>query len=219
MSERRLRLYDYSASGNCYKVRLLLAHLSRPFERVAIDIFAGQTLTDEYARINPLRSTPVLEIDDGRYLRESGAILVYLASRTPYLPDDPFGLADVVGWLIYEQTDVMPFIGGLRFRLLTGRLRASDADAIRRSEGATEVLSHLEEHLGTRDFFVGGRYTIADIAIYGYTHVASDAGLDLEPFPALGAWLRRVQEQPGYIADLEPYGDNAAAGASRSIYD
>lgn len=214
-----LRLYDYAGSGNCYKVRLLLAHLNRPYQRIAIDIFGGETLTDEYARINPLRSTPVLELAGGRYLCESGAILVYLATDTPYLPDDPFELAGVIGWLIYEQTDVMPLIGGLRFRMLTGRLSPSDPDAIRRRDGAHDVLSHLEGHLSTRDFFVGDRYTIADIAIYGYAHVAHETGLDLAPFESLRAWLRRVELQPGYIEDLEPYGDNATPGAGRSIYD
>jgi glutathione S-transferase len=218
MPDRPLRLYDYAASGNCYKVRLLLAQLGRSYERVPIDIFAGGTLTDEYAAVNPMRSTPVLETDDGRRLRESGAILLYLARATPYLPDDPFELAQVASWLIYEQTDVMPFIGGLRFRLMTGRLLPSDAEAIRRRDAALEVLSHLEAHLSEHGFFVGGRYTIADIAIYGYTHVAHDAGLDLSHLTSVNRWLRRVEEQPGYTADLEPYPENAAKGAGRSLY-
>jgi glutathione S-transferase len=125
-----MRLYGYPASCNCYKVRLLLANLERPYERVPVDIFAGDTLTDEYARMNPARTTPVLETDDGRYLPESNAILVYLAQGTPYLPDDPFELAQVVRWLVYEQTDVIPTMGGLRFRLLVGRLQPSDPDAV-----------------------------------------------------------------------------------------
>src|SRR5438105_1050890 len=105
---RNIRLYDYTASGNCYKVRLLLAQLGRAYERVPVDIFGGDTLTDEYAALNPFRSTPVLELEDGRVLIESNAILWYLASGTPFLPSDPFSQAEVCRWLLYEQTDVMP---------------------------------------------------------------------------------------------------------------
>jgi glutathione S-transferase len=214
-----LRLYDYVASCNCYKVRLLLAQLELPYERVAIDIFNGETLTDEYAEMNPGRTTPVLETDDHRYLPESNAILFHLARDTPYLPDDPFELAEVVRWLVYEQTDVVPTMGGLRFRLLVGRLMPSDPDAVRRKEGAIEVLRFLDEHLATRDFFVGGRYTIADIAVYGYSHLAHEAGIDMEPYLNLRAWFARVEEQTGYIEDVEPYGADAAPGAGRSLYD
>ena len=214
-----MRLYDYFASCNCYKVRLLLAHLGRPYERVPIDIFAGETLTDDYARVNPSRTTPMLETDDGRYLPESNAILVYLAHGTPFLPDDPVDLAEVVRWLVYEQTDVIPTMGGLRFRLLVGRLEPSDPEAIRRKQGALEVLRLLDGHLATREFFVGGRYTIADVAIYGYTHVAHEAGIDLQPYSNLRAWFERVEEEPGYIEDVEPYGSNAAPGAGSSLYD
>ena len=219
MSERNgLRLYDYFASCNCYKVRLLLAQLGLPYERVPIDIFNGETLTDEYSAMNPSRTTPVLETEDRRYLPESNAILVYLAKGTPYLPDDAFELAQVVRWLIYEQTDVIPTMGGLRFRLLVGRLTPSDPDAIRRTEGAAEVLRLLDDHLRTRDFFVAGRYTIADVAIYGYSHLAHEAGIDMRPYPNLRAWFERVEQQPGYIEDVEPYGANAAPGAGHSLY-
>jgi glutathione S-transferase len=214
-----VRLYDYPASCNCYKVRLLLAQLALPYERVPVDIFDGDTLTDEYAAMNPARTTPVLETDAGRFLPESNAILFYLAQGTPFLPEDPFERAEVVRWLIYEQTDVIPTMGGLRFRLLVGRLTPEDPDAVRRREGALEVLRLLDDHLATREFFVGGRYTIADIAIYGYTHLAPEAGIDLEPDENLRAWFDRVEQQPGYIEDVEPYGANAAPGAGRSLYD
>jgi glutathione S-transferase len=214
----QMRLYDYTGSCNCYKVRLLLAQLGLPYERIPIDIFAGETLTDEYAQINPARSTPVLEAD-GRYLPESNAILTFLAEGTPYLPAEPFEKAQVIGWLIYEQTDVLPLIGGLRFRLLTGRLKASDRDAERRRKGALEVLRALDEHLATREFLVGSGYTIADIAVYGYTHRADEAGLELAPYANVRAWLGRVEAQPGFIEDVAPYGANAAPGAGRSIYD
>src|SRR5438046_4084906 len=192
-----MRLYDYSASCNCYKVRLLLAQLGRAYERVPVDIFAGETLTDEYAAMNPARTTPVLETDDGRFLPESNAILFYLALGTPFLSDEPFERAEVVHWLVYEQTDVIPTMGGLRFRLLVGRLEPDDPDAVRRKKGALEVLKLLDGHLAARDFFVGGRYTIADIAIYGYTHRAHEAGIDLEPYANLRAGFERVEQQPG----------------------
>src|SRR5919199_4575308 len=120
MERRLVKLYDYAASANCYKVRLLLAQLGVEYERVAVDIFDGGTLTDEFERLNPFRSTPVLELPDGRTLIESNAILWYLAAGTPFLPDDPFGQAEVVRGLDHEQPDVMPTIGGLRFRIVTG---------------------------------------------------------------------------------------------------
>jgi glutathione S-transferase len=211
----RVRLYDYAASANCYKVRLLLAQLGLEYERVPVDIFAGDTLTDEYALINPARTTPVLEDPPGTFLQESNAILLQLGRGTPFLPDDP----QVYRWLLYEQADVVPTMGGLRFRLITGRLSPDDLDAVRRREASHEVLHLLDAHLATRDFFVGGSYSVADIGIYGYAHVAGEAGLDLEPYAALRAWVARVQAQPGYLNDLAPYPPNARAGASRSIYD
>ena len=213
-----LRLYDYAASANCYKVRLLLAQLERPYERVPIDIFAGETLTDEFYRLNPARTTPVLEIGAGSYLQESGAILFYLADGTPHLPDEPLARAQVLRWLIIEQTDVIPTMGGLRFRLLTGRLRADDPEARRRHEAALEILDLMDVHLRDRDFLLGDRYTIADLANYAYVHVAPQAGLDLQRFPAVEAWLARIEAQPGFIDDLEPYPPNARVGAGSSIY-
>jgi glutathione S-transferase len=213
-----LRLYDYTASCNCYKARLLLGNLGREYERVPVDIFDGATLTDEFAALNPARTTPVLATPEGP-LPESNAILVYLAAGTPLLPDDPFELAQVVRWLIFEQTDVIPTIGGLRFRLLVGRLTADDPDAVQRKAGALEVLRLLDDHLAGRAWLVGGRYTIADVAVYGYTHLAHEAGIDLGPYENLRTWFERVERQPGYVEDVEPYGANAAPGAGRSLYD
>jgi glutathione S-transferase len=210
-----LRLYDYAASANCYKVRLLLAQLGRPYDRVPIDIFGGDTLTEEYAALNPARETPVLQIGDDAYLPESGAILAYLAEGTGFMPADPIGRAQALRWLLFEQTGVMMPIGGLRFRLLTGRISAEAAE--RRRPLALTGLAVLERHLGRHDFFVG-EYGIADIAIYGYAHVAHEAGIDLAGFPAVRAWCERVAAQPGHVNDLEPYPANAMAGAGRSIY-
>lgn len=213
-----MKLYDYGASCNCYKVRLLLSQLEIEYERVPVDIFDGGTLTEEFGRMNPARTTPVLEADDGRFLQESNAILVYLAEGTPLLPDDRFERAQVLRWLIYEQTDVIPTIGGLRFRLLAGRLEASDPRAVRRRDGGIEVLKVLDGHLSSHDYFAADRYSIADIAVYGYTHRSHEAGIDLEPFAHVREWLERVERQPGYIEDVEPYPANAAPGAGRSIY-
>ena len=214
-----MRLYDYAASANCYKARLLLGQLRLPYERVAIDIFAGDTLTDDFAAKNPARSTPVLETDDGRYLQESNAILWYLAEGSDFLPENALARAQVVRWLIIEQTDVMPGIGGLRFRLQTKRWTVDHPDAIRRRELGLAALDMLEEHVGAHSFFVDERYSIADISLYAYTHVAPDAGFDLEAFPAVAAWLRRVEATPRFVNDLQPYPPNADRGAGTSLYD
>ena len=213
------RLYDYAASGNCYKVRLALAQLGFEYERVPVDIFAGETLTPEFAAINPARSTPVLELADGRRLPESGAILFHLAHGTELLPDDPFEQSQVLRWLLFEQSELLPVTGGLRFRLVTGRLEPGSRGAQARHAGGVQMLGLLDEHLRDRAFLLGGRYTIADIALYGYTHVAHEAGLPMVDFPAVEAWLERVAHQPGYTNDLLPYPPNARPGAGRSIYD
>jgi glutathione S-transferase len=214
-----MRLYDYAASANCYKARLLLAQLGAAYERIPIDIFGGDTLTDDFEERNPQRSTPVLETDDGRYLQESNAILWYLAQGTRFLPDHPFEQAHVVKWLVLEQTDVMPGIGGLRFRLLTGRLTPDDPDARRRRALGADALELLDRHLVGRAYVVGDRYTIADISLYAYTHTAPEAGFVLADYPALAEWLRRVERQEGFLNDLQPYPKNARPGAGRSVYD
>ncbi len=216
MSE--LRLYDYAPSCNCYKVRLLLANLGQSYERIPVDIFAGETLTNEYAQKNPTRTTPLLELPDGRFLPESAAILVYLAEGTELWPDEAFDRAQVLRWLVYEQTDVIPATGGLRFRLITGRLAPDDADAQRRRTAGQEVLALLNNHLMSRPFLVGDRYTVADIAVYGYVHVANEAGYDMSAYPNIERWLGLVAAQVGYMNDVEPYPANARAGAGSSIY-
>jgi glutathione S-transferase len=212
-----MRLYDYAASCNCYKARLLLVQLGLRYERVPVDIFAGETLTHEYARINPARTVPVLETDEG-FLPESNAILTYLAEGTEFMPTARFERAQVVRWLLYEQTEVVYMIGGLRFRLLVGRWTAEEPEAARRARGARDVLGVLEEQLSHRPFLVGS-YSIADIAVYGYAHRADEAGIDLAPYEHVRRWFRRIEEQPGCVEDVEPYPANAAPGAGRSIYD
>jgi glutathione S-transferase len=207
-----VRLYDYPASGNCYKVRLLLALLGREYERVTVDIFAGETLTDAYAAINPLRETPVLELESGERIAQSPAILWYLAEGTPFLPSERVARAHVLQWLAFEQERVMGGIGGPRFRRLTGRPPIAGRLAI-----GEQALATLDAHLGERDWLVGDRCTIADVAIYGYGHVAEDAGLT--PGPHVRAWMERLRALPGFVADLVPYPENARAGVGRSIYD
>ncbi len=211
-----MRLYDYDASANCYKIRLLLALLGTPYERVPIDIFGGDTLTDEYRALNPVRETPVLELDSGETIAQSNAILWYLAESTPFLPDSRVERALVAQWLFFEQERVMSGIGAARFRTLTGRDPALAAARFVVGEGALAV---LEEHLVDRSFLVGDRCSIADLSVFAYTHVAPDAGYELGRYPAVGAWLGCVRDQPGFVDDLAPYPENAREGASRSIYD
>ena len=214
-----MRLYDYDASGNCFKVRLLLALLGREYERVPVDIFAGETLTDGYARVNPLRETPVLETDDGEFVAQSNAILFYLAEGTGYLPDDPVARAQALQWTYFEQERVMPGLGGTRFRRLTGRAAADPAADARRFQTGLETLATLDAHLAARDWLVGDGPTIADLSVFAYTHVAGDAGFELERYPAVVAWLDRVRALPGFVDDLAPYPENARPGKRRSIYD
>jgi glutathione S-transferase len=211
-----VRLYDYNASGNCYKARLLLALLDREYERVPIDIFAGDTLTDEYAKLNPARETPVLELDDGTVLTQSNAILWYLAEGTPFLPDGALERGQVAQWMFFEQERVMNGIGGARFRIITGRNPELVQAKLELGESA---LAMLDAHLSGRSFLVGENCSSADVSNFAYTHVAGDAGYELADYPAVDAWLTRVRSQPRFMNDLVPYPDNARPGASRSVYD
>jgi glutathione S-transferase len=214
-----LRLHDYSASGNCYKVRLLLAQLGRDYERVPVDLFGGDTLTDDYARLNPQRQTPVLEIDGAEPLTESGAILVHLAEGTEYLPEDPNERAQALRWLFFEQTEVIPGIAGLRFRIITGRIRPDGREAQwRRSVGAA-ALTVLNDRLANSKWLAGDAYSIADISLFAYVHVADEAGFELSEYPHVQEWIRNVRGTRGYMNDLEPYPPNSMAGKGRSIYD
>ncbi|MGZ6705830.1 MAG: glutathione S-transferase family protein [Solirubrobacteraceae bacterium] len=214
-----MRLYDYDASGNCFKVRLLLALLEVAYERVPVDIFAGDTLTDAYAALNPARETPVLELDDGRVVTQSNAILWFLGHGTDWLPGDRFGQARTVEWLTFEQEQVMGGIGGPRFRLLTGRVERGDAALQGRLAIGRGALDRLDGVLGAQPFLLGDAPTIADLSVYGYAHVAGDAGLDLAGWRAVAAWCERIASLPGYAGELAPYPPNTRPGAGRSIYD
>ncbi len=179
-----MRLYDYAASGNCYKARLALALLGRTYERVEIDIFAGDTLTAEYAAINPARETPVLELDDGTLLVQSNAILWYVAEGTPLLPRKTLERAQVVQWLMFEQEYVISGIAAPRFWLMTGR---GDEGTIGAQQArGREALRRLNDNLGRRDFLLE-YFSIADIAVFAYTHVAAGAGFTLEDYPKVAS--------------------------------
>jgi glutathione S-transferase len=207
-----MRLHDHAASGNCYKARLLLSLLAIAYERVEVDIFAGDTLTDEYAALNPVRETPVLELDDGTTIAQSNAILAYLAHGTAYLPEDRLEQAQVHQWLAFEQERVMGGIGGPRFRRLTGRPEIPGRLATGR-----EALAVLDEHLERRAWLVGDGPTIADVSVFAYAHVAPDAGLEVPT--AAAAWMRRLRELDGFVDDLVLDAGNACPTVSRSIYD
>ncbi len=195
-----MKLYDDPISGNGYKVRLLLAQLGRPFEYVALDIMRGDTRTQAFLAKNPNGRIPVLELDDGACLAESNAILWYLAEGTAFVPNERLACAQALQWMCFEQYSHEPNIATLRFWAHAGLLAERAAfvpDKRRNGEAALRV---MEQHLGTRHFFAAESYTIADIALYAYTHVAEEGGFDLAPYPSLRAWLERVRAQPGHIA-------------------
>ena len=193
------RLYDYLPSGNGYKVRLLLTQLDVPFELIELDIVAGATRTPSFLAKNPNGRIPMLEIEPGVFLPESNAILFFLAEGTPFLPNERLGRARVLQWMCFEQYSHEPNIATSRFWLqhlgVTDERRAA---LEQKRELGYAALDVMEQHLAERTFFVGERYSIADIALYAYTHVADEGGFDLSPFDAIRAWLDRVRSQPGH---------------------
>jgi glutathione S-transferase len=193
------KVYGDRISGNCYKVKLLLTQLGRKFDWVDIDVLKGETRTPEFLAMNPNGRVPVLTIKPGVHLAESNAILCYLADGTPYLPEDRLERARVLQWLFFEQYSHEPYIATSRFwiRYLDGAETHREKLAEKRP-GGEAALGMMEGELRARDWFASGRYTIADIALYAYTHVAHEGGFDLAPYPAIRAWLRRVEAQPGY---------------------
>jgi glutathione S-transferase len=201
-----LRLYDYGKSGNCYKVRLLLCQLGTPFARVHLDILQGATRRPEYLAKNPNRKVPLLEWPDGRRLAESDAILWHLAEGTPFLPDDRWERAQILQWMFFEQYSHEPYLAVVRFWHMAGLVEKNRAALADKMERGVHALGVMEQHLSGGEYFVAERYTIADIALYAYTHVAHEGGFDLAPFPRLVAWLERVRQQPGHVAITEEVG-------------
>ena len=195
-----LKLYDFLESGNGYKVRLLLSQLEIPFERIELDITRGESRSDEFLARNPNGRIPTLELEDGTCLAESNAIQWYLAEGTDFLPKDPLERAQVLQWMFFEQYSHEPFIAVVRHWIHQGLDSGREAEVTEKRERGYEALSVMEGHLHLRDFFVGGRYSIADIALYAYTNVAHEGGFDLTAYPAVNAWLERVSAQPGHIS-------------------
>ncbi len=195
------RLYEYPPSGNSYKIKLTLEQLGLPYETVYLDITKGASRTPEFLQKNPNGKIPVLELEDGRCLSESHAILWYLADDTELVPADRWQRAKINQWLCFEQHNMDPGIGTPRFWL---KSRGQSPEEL--GEKLTEqlaigraALSLLDAELAGKEFLVGNVYSIADISLYGYTHVADEAGFDLDDYPAIQAWIGRIEEQPGFI--------------------
>jgi glutathione S-transferase len=195
-----LTLYDYLDSGNGYKIRLLCALLNEPYRWVELDILTGATRTAAFLAKNPNGRIPTLELHDGSFIAESNAILWYLAEGSPFIPAERLQRAQVLQWMFFEQYSHEPYVATPRFIM-----RHFPADSARRAElpkrweQGHAALAVMDAHLKNADFFVAGRYTIADIALYAYTHVAPEGGLDLAPYPQVRAWLDRVAAQPRHV--------------------
>jgi glutathione S-transferase len=194
------KLYDFLPSGNGYKVRLLLTQLQIPFELIKLDILQGETRTDEFLQKNPNGKIPLLEIAPDEFISESNAILYYLSQETVYFPQDKYQQAQVMQWLFFEQYSHEPNIATPRFWLT--ELKQADkyqAQIEQKRKLGYAALNVMEQHLKTHDFFVANQYTIADIGLYAYTHVAEEGGFELTKFPAILAWFKRIESQPGHI--------------------
>jgi glutathione S-transferase len=194
-------LYSMQRSWNCYKVRLALAQLRIPYRLIEIDILQGESRTPEFLAKNPDGRVPLLEVAPGRYLPESNAILWYIAGGTPLAPEDRIDRAETLRWMFFEQHGLEPNIGAAWFWLtLIKGGRELQAHAIDDwMERGYQALRVMETHLKAHDFFAGNHYTIADIALYGYTHIAHECDYDLAPFPAIRDWLARVAQQAGHV--------------------
>lgn len=196
-----MKLYDYLPSGNGYKCRLLLHQLGIPYQRIELDIDKAETRTPEFLAKNPNGRIPTLELDDGTYLPESNAIIFYLAEGTPFLPADRLGRAQVLQWLFFEQYNHEPNIATSRYWLTHGFEITPERQMMleMKKKAGIAALGVMEQQLSKHDYFVGERYSIADIALYAHTHVAEEGRFSLEPFPAVRAWLKRVGRQPRHI--------------------
>ena len=200
-----LRLYDSLGSGNGYKVRMLLRLLEVPFERVEVDILRGESRTPEFLAKNPEGRIPVLRLEDGSHLFESNAILCYLAEGTPYLPTHRLERARVLQWMFWEQYSHEPNIATVRHWVKhVGVPEEKRALLEQKRALGLRALSVMENHLANRSWFAAGRFTVADIALYAYTHVAPEGGFDLAPYPNVRSWLGRVRERPGMTPISQP---------------
>jgi glutathione S-transferase len=194
-------LYDSPVSGNCYKVRLLLAHLGVPYERRMMDVVDRSNRREVLGDLNPALRVPTLLLDDGRALAESGAILWYFGEGTRFVPDERYARAQVLQWMFFEQYDHEPAIAVARFWLAySGRPEAFESQRDERTRAGNRALAAMERHLQGRRWFVGDAMSLADIALYAYTHVADEGGFSLEDYGAVQDWLGRVAAQPGHVA-------------------
>jgi glutathione S-transferase len=192
-------LYDNAISGNCYKVRLLFSLLGIEYERREVSVIDRSNRAELLGDLNPGLRVPTLVLDDGRPLAESDAILVYFAEGTEYLPTDRYERAQALQWMFFEQYSHEPNIAVLRF-WAHAEIKPDPREALAKFNGGLAALEAMERHLTGRDFFVGDRATVADIALYAYTHVADEGGFEIAHFEAIGAWLERVRALPGYVA-------------------
>jgi glutathione S-transferase len=194
-------LYNSQVSGNCYKVRLLLAHLGVEYDRQELSVADRSNRPEVLGGLNPALRVPTLILDDGRALGESGAIIWFFGEGTRFVPDDPYERAQVLQWMFFEQYDHEPAIAVVRFWLAySGRPREDFADRLdERLAAGHRALDALERHLDGRSWLVGDGMTLADIALYAYTHVAGEGGFELDRYPAIGAWLERVANEPGHV--------------------
>jgi glutathione S-transferase len=204
-----MRVYGDIRSGNCYKIKLVLGHLGRvqdtDYQWVHIDILAGDSRTPEFLARNPNGRIPVLELDDGRYLSESNAILNYLADGSRYLPNEAYTRAEVLKWQFFEQYSHEPYIATARFiAKYLGLPEDRRAEYEAKQAGGQAALGVLETHLAANDFLVGDQFTIADITLYAYTHVADEGGFDLSEYPAVQRWLARISDQPAHTTMNDP---------------
>ncbi|MEA2933769.1 MAG: glutathione S-transferase [Variibacter sp.] len=205
-------LYSMQRSGNSYKVRLAFAQLRLPHRLIEVDILKGETRTPQFLAKNPAGRIPVLEVAPNRYLAESNAILWYVARETSLAPDDPIERAEALQWMFFEQHSLEPHLGAARFWLtmVKGGRELQQHALEEWMERGYQALGVMERHLETHHYFVADRYTIADIALYAYTHCAPESHFDLTAFPAVRAWLKRVASQPRYVTMIAPARAEAA---------
>lgn len=201
-----LRLYDFLPSGNGYKVRLLLTQLKIPFERIELNILKSETRTPEFLSKNPNGRIPLVELESGEFLAESNAILFYFSQKTEFLPEDKFLQAQILQWLFFEQYSHEPNIATSRFWIsILGKTEENREVLEQKRLAGYAALAVMEKHLTSHTFFVNESYTIADIGLYAYTHVADEGGFDLTKFPAIQAWLEQVKSQPRHITITQQY--------------
>ena len=206
-----LKLYDYLPSQNGFKIRLLLQHLGQPYQHVPVAIFQGESRTPEFLEKNPVGAIPVLEPEPGVHIAESNAILCYLAEGTAYLPAERLARARVMQWLFFEQYYVEPTIGTLRFWVLTNKVKANEALAAGKRGAGERALDALERHLSRHSFLANDSYSIADIAVFAYSHRAADAQFDLSSRPSFVRWIERVKGESAVLPKIYPYTPDAMA--------